>query len=117
MISIQFMLRKQGKDIGQITWERETINKRGFELPVSGKLSGDDMAVRTLQSAINKALSAQVADVSPLPAGGSLIEAPLVHDSEMISVFDHAGFDIPPEFDEIIQHMAGSAHGVVGVCY
>ena len=34
MISIQFMLRKQGKDIGQITWERETINKRGFELPV-----------------------------------------------------------------------------------
>lgn len=117
MISIQFMLRKQGKDIGQITWERETIKKRGFDLPVSGKLSGDDVAVRTLQSAIDQAVSAQIVDVSPQPAGGNPIEAPLVYDSEMISVFDYAGFDLPPEFDEIIQRMTGSAHGLTGVCY
>lgn len=117
MISIQFMLRKQGKDIGQITWERETVHKRGFDLPVSGRLSGDDVAVHTLQSAIDQAVSAQIVDVSPHPAGGNPIEAPLVYDSEMVSVFDYAGFDVPPEFDDMIQRMTGSVHGVAGVCY
>lgn len=118
MISISFVLSRNGQKIGHITWSRETVKKRGFNVPVagSGYLSGDEIAVNYLQQAINRAIDETWGDLSPEPHG-SEISDPLAYETEMLSVLDHAGFDIPPEFDDVVSRMRGVENPPSGLRY
>lgn len=95
---ITFTLSKNGESIGQIEWTYHT--GRLFPIGKSGKISGDEMAVATLNKTIEQSQKEGWLDIAP-DSDGFPLSDPLSNNSGMLSLLVLGGFDIP---DELMPH-------------
>ncbi|RRD90103.1 hypothetical protein [Conchiformibius steedae] len=105
MITV-FTLTRNRTPIGQIHWETKQMGV--FPIANSGKIYGDETAVKALNALVERAFSEKWKNILPPNPNLNELSDPLTSPSELFSMFIHGGYDIPPELQQMYDKLCGN---------